>query len=302
MSKADNLLNQLGFTKRKPTTQNQRVNGENTARITSKYTVVVDKTGGDGLEIHVAENAPFEVIDLPVLITKSGLQEEVKNDIFIGTGANVIILAGCGICADGCDVTMHRGEHNFLVGAGAKLRYIERHIGTGDSTEKIIHPTSNIKLEHDAEMEIITSQLGGVDKSKRVQEIALAHDSKLVITERIFTDKAQVTHSSYFANIRGNNASLKISSRSVATENSIQKFVSNIIGSTTCFAHVECDAIIKDRARVNAIPQVFAKHPDAQLIHEASIGKIAGEQLDKLMSLGLSTKEAERIIINGFLK
>lgn len=302
MLETEKLLKQLGFLKRKPTAGNLRTNSKNISRIISNYTTIIDKTNNSGLEIHVTKNAPFEVIDLPVLITQSGLQDEVNNDIFIGAGANVIILAGCGICADGCDETTHRGLHSFWVGENAKLRYIERHIAVGNSIEKTIYPTSNIELEHGAKMEIITSQLSGVDKSERTCEINLHHNATLLITERIFTDKNQSASSEYHTKIKAKNVSLKISSRSVATEKSTQKFLSNIVGESMCFAHIECDAIIQDSAKVNAVPRIFAKHPDAQLIHEASIGKIAGEQLDKLMSLGLSTKEAERIIINGFLK
>lgn len=302
MNKIDNLLSQLGFAGRKPTALNLRANGKNTKRIVSNHTMIVDKPNGDGLEIHVAENAPFEIIDVPALITQSGFQEIVANDIFIGAGAKVIILAGCGVCADECSDTMHRGEHNFWLGEGAKVKYIERHFATGESDSKAIHPTSNLKLERGAEMTIATSQFGGVDKSDRVHKIDLAEDAKLVITERMFTDHKQLANSDFFAEIKAKNANLKISSRSVATGHSTQRFFSDITGLSACFVHVECDAIIQDSAKVDAVPRVFAQHPDARLIHEASIGKIAGEQLDKLMSLGLSAKEAEKVIIEGFLK
>ena len=302
MSEAEKMLVALGFGQHKPTAVNVRQNSRTTQRAVSAYTTIVSKPKNSGLEIHVADDAPFEIIDIPVLITQSGLQEIVQNDIYIGAGANVIILAGCGICADGCEDTMHRGVHNFWVGERAKLKYIERHYATGTNKKKIISPTSLIQLARGAEMIIETNQLGGVDRSQRITEINLEKRAKLVVAERVFTDAKQRASSLFRANLKQDGASLKISSRAVATNDSRQEFVSKIIGEARCFVHVECDAIIKSRASVNALPQIYAKHREAHLIHEASIGKIAGDQLSKLMSLGLSKKEAEAVIINGFLK
>lgn len=286
----------------RPTATNIRQNGKTTQRVVSQYTAIIGKPNEGGLEIHVADNAPFEAIDIPVLITEAGLQEVVKNDIFVGEGANVIILASCNICVDGCANTAHRGVHNFYVGKNAKLKYIERHYAVGKTAYKEISPTSAIQLEAGAEMIIETSQLGGVDHSQRTTEINLASHAKLTITERVFTSQQQSASSSFHSIIKAKNANLKISSRAIATEQSSQQFVSNIIGDTTCFAHIECDAIIQSRAQIQAVPQIYAKHPEARLIHEANIGKIAGEQLNKLMSLGLSKKNAEQVIIDGFLR
>ena len=301
MSEAEKMLVALGFGQHKPTAINIRQNSQTTQRVVSGYTTIVSKPKNSGLEIHVSDDAPFEIIDIPVLITQSGLQEIVQNDVYIGAGANVIILAGCGICADGCDDTIHQGVHNFWVGEGARLKYIERHYAVGTNKKKIISPTSLIKLERGAEMIIETSQLGGLDRSQRSTEINLEKQAKLVVAERVFTDSRQRASSLFRANLKQDGASLKISSRAVATDNSRQKFISKIIGEARCFVHVECDAIIKSHASVNALPQIYAKHQEARLIHEASIGKIAGEQVAKLMSLGLSKKEAEEVIINGFL-
>lgn len=302
MNEAEKLLNELGFSRQQSTASNIRQDGKTVQRMISDFTTIVSKPNNSGLEIHVAENARFEIIDIPVLITQSGLRETVQNDIYIGAGANVIILAGCGICNDGCDDSMHQGVHNFWVGENAKLKYIEQHYATGEGAKKIINPTSVIKLESGAEMIIKTSQLGGVDKSNRETRIDLGKQAKVAVTERIFTSGRQTAKSLFEANIIQSKARLKISSRSVATNSSSQKFMSKIIGQTACFAHIECDAIVRDQAKVNAIPQIHAKHREAQLIHEASIGKIAGEQLAKLMSLGLSKKYAEKTIIDGFLK
>lgn len=295
------ILKTIGFAGAPATSRNLRKNSQSTQRIVSDNTVIIDKPNRGGLEIHVRENTAFEVIDLPVLITESGLSEVVKNDIFIGDNANVVVVAGCGICNDGCLDSTHRGQHHFVLGKNAKLKYIEKHYATGQGG-KIIHPESLAELGEGSEMTIETAQLGGVDLSNRSLKAKLAKNAKLIITERIFTEDKQQATTLFKAKLNKPNSSIKISSRSVATGASKQKFVSKITGSTTCFAHVECDAIIKDRAQVRAIPEIDARTGEANLIHEATIGKIAGEQLLKLLTLGYSQNEAEQIIIEGFLK
>ena len=278
-----------------------RANGQSKLQIVSGSTTVVTKPSGIGLEIHVSDNTPFEVIDLPVLITQSGFNEMVENDFFIGANSNVVILAACGICHNGCASSSHSGVHKFVVGQNAKLKYVEKHYANG-AGEKIINPTSQIKLATGAEMIIETAQLEGVDQAKRITQASLGRNSRLEISERILTSKRQTASTLFTSKIAADGASLKISSRSVATDNSTQQFTSRITGKAHCFAHVECDAIVKDNGQVAAKPEIFAQNPDANLIHEASIGKIAGEQLIKLMTLGIDQPTAEKIIIEGFLR
>ncbi len=303
MDQSETLLTKIGFSKQsQANAYNLRKNGQTVQRFISDNTTIIGKPQNRGLEIHVRENVPFEVIDIPVIITESGLDETVENDIYIGEGSNVVILAGCGICIDGCVSSSHSGVHRFHVGDNAKLKYIERHYAIGEEADKIISPTSEIILGEKAEMKIETSQLGGVSHSDRVTKVKFADKSKLDINERIFTEKDQTATTKFVATITGRDAKLKITSRSVATQQSRQEFKSVIIGKSPCSAYVSCDGIIQDQASVQATPTIDAQHMRARLIHEASIGRIAREQLDKLMTLGLSKKQAEDVILEGFLK
>ena len=240
---------------------------------------------------------------IPVIITESGLTDVVYNDFFIGKNANVVIVAGCGIHNDHHADSQHDGIHRFFLEEGAKVKYIEKHYGEGAGDGKrILNPVTEVHLKKGSSIEMETMQIKGVDSTVRTTKGELEEDTNLVVTEKILTHGKQHAKTIFDVNLNGKGASTKVTSRSVATEESSQEFVSKVYGNTECFGHVECDAIIKDKAKVVATPQIIANSVDANLIHEAAIGKIAGDQLKKLMTLGLNEKEAEEAIINGFLK
>ena len=238
-----------------------------------------------------------------MILTESGLKDVVYNDFHIGKNSNVIILAGCGIHNDLHNDTEHDGIHRFYLEENAKVKYVEKHYGEGVGTgQKILNPVTEIYMKKGSSMTMDTSQIKGVDDTLRETKALLEEDTTLQINEKILTDKTQSAKTIFTIELNGENASTHVTSRSVATENSYQEFISNITGNSKCYAHVECDAILKESGKVKAIPEIYAKNVDANLIHEAAIGKIAGEQLMKLMSLGLREKEAEEAIIKGFLK
>ena len=282
---------------------NIRKNGQGIERKVTDNVNIVTKEDVSGIDIHVKENTKFEFVHIPVIITESGINDVVYNDFYIGKNANVIIVAGCGIHNDHHKDSEHNGIHRFFLEEGAKVKYIEKHYGEGDGKGKrILNPVTEVHLKEGATLEMESIQIKGVDSTIRTTKGVLQNDANLIITEKIMTHGMQKAKTDFDVELNGENASVKVTSRSVATENSIQEFSSKITGNTKCFGHVECDAIIKDKARVIAIPKIIANDVDANLIHEAAIGKIAGEQLMKLMTLGLTEKEAEEAIINGFLK
>lgn len=264
---------------------------------------IVTKKDVSGIDIHVKENTKYEFIHIPVIITESGLSDVVYNDFYIGENANVTIIAGCGIHNDHHKDSQHDGIHRFFLEKGARVKYIEKHYGEGTGTGKrILNPVTEVYLKSGATMEMDSVQIKGVDSTIRVTNGVLEENSNLIVSEKILTHGEQFAKTSFAVELNGENASTKVTSRSVATENSKQEFSSKVIGNDKCFGHVECDAIIKDSAKIIAIPEIIANNVEANLIHEAAIGKIAGEQLTKLMTLGLTEKEAEDAIINGFLK
>ncbi|HPE14915.1 MAG TPA: SufD family Fe-S cluster assembly protein [Bacilli bacterium] len=282
---------------------NIRKNGTSIERKITENTNIVTKEDNSGIDIYVKDNASFEFIYIPVIITESGLMDVVYNDFHIGENSNVYILAGCGIKHNDKNKSEHDGIHRFYIGENSKVTYIENHYGEGDHlNSKILNPTTEITLGKNSKMDMDTTQIKGVDKSIRKTYATLNDNSTLTITEKIMTEKNQSAKTLFETSLNGNNSNCHIVSRSFATEKSKQEFRSKIMGNNKCYAHVECDAIIKDNGIVSAIPEITAKHVDANLIHEATIGKIAGEQLTKLMSLGLSKKEAEKEIIEGFLQ
>lgn len=282
---------------------NIRKNGESIQRNITKNVNIVSKEDLSGIDIYVKENTKFEIIHIPVIISESGLKDVVYNDFYIGKNANVTIIAGCGIHNDHHKDSEHNGIHRFFLEEGAKVKYIEKHYGKGNGTGKrILNPVTEIELKKGAILEMDTIQIKGVDSTIRNTKAILEDDTNLVISEKIMTHGEQTAITDFEVTLNGENSSTHVTSRSVATEESKQKFISKIYGNTKCFAHVECDAIIKDQASVQAIPEITANNVEANLIHEAAIGKIAGEQLTKLMTLGLTEKEAEETIINGFLK
>lgn len=282
---------------------NIRKNGKKIERKVNPNINIISKEDNSGIDIYVKEDTLFGTVNIPVIITESGLKDVVYNDFHIGKNANIIIVAGCGITNNGHWDAQHDGIHRFYLEEGAKVKYIERHcgLGVGDG-KKVLNPVTEIHMAKGSYMVMDTTQIKGVDDAIRTTKAELDSDATLVITEKILTSKNQQAKTEFVVNLKGENSSTHVTSRSVATDNSYQEFISNITGNTKCYAHVECDAIIKGEGQVKAVPEIFAKNVDANLIHEAAIGKIAGEQLMKLMSLGLSEKEAEEVIVNGFLK
>lgn len=282
---------------------NIRKNGKGIERKVTENINIMPKEDVSGINIYVKENSKHEIVHIPVIITESGLTDLVYNDFYIGKNANVIIIAGCGIHNDHHKDSEHNGIHRFFLEEGARVRYIEKHYGEGDGTgKKILNPVTEVHLKSGATLEMETAQIKGVDSTIRTTKGTLEDNATLVITEKIMTHGSQSAKTLFDVNLNGEGSSAQVTSRSVATENSIQVFESKIYGNSSCFSHVECDAIIKDNAKVTSIPEITANDVNANLIHEAAIGKIAGEQLLKLMTLGLTEEEAEKQIINGFLK
>ena len=273
------------------------------SRKTNPYIDIVPKEDNQGIDVYVKENTLLSIIHVPVLLTESGLKDVVYNDFHIGKNSNVIILAGCGVHNDKHKDTEHDGIHRFFLEENAKVKYMEKHYGEGDGSGKnILNPVTEIFMKPGSNMTMDTTQIKGVDDTLRETKAILDENTTLVINEKILTNGSQQAKTVFHVSLNGDHASTHVTSRSVATENSYQEFVSDITGNSSCYAHVECDAILKENGHVKAIPEIYAKNPNANLIHEAAIGKIQGEQLMKLMSLGLNEKEAEDVIIKGFLK
>lgn len=282
---------------------NIRKDGKSIERSSNEFIKIESKKDKDGIDVFVKENTIGGYVHIPVIITKSGLSDKVYNDFYIGRNAIVTINAGCGIHNDYHKDSAHNGIHRFFIEEGAYVKYVEKHYGEGEGEgKKILDPVTEIYLKEGATLEMNTAQIGGVSSTIRTTKAILAEKSKLVINEKIMTHEDQIAKTMFDVSLNGKKSSAKVTSRSVATENSKQEFISEVKGNCDSFAHIECDAIIKDNACVTSDPKIIANDVDAKLIHEATIGKIAGEQLIKLMTLGLSKKKAEETIINGFLK
>ena len=282
---------------------NIRKNGQGIERKVTENVNIVTKEDKQGIDVFVKENTKYEFIHIPVIITESGLSDTVYNDFYIGKNADVVIIAGCGIHNDHHKDSQHDGIHRFFLEEGAKVKYIEKHYGEGKGTgKKVLNPVTEVILKKGSHLEMESVQIKGVDSTIRVTKGILEENSNLVVSEKIMTHGNQFAKTEFEVELNGENASTHVTSRSVAVDKSIQEFKSKITGNTKCFGHVECDAIIKDKAKVIAVPEIVANDVEANLIHEAAIGKIAGEQLTKLMTLGLNEKEAEEQIIKGFLK
>ena len=282
---------------------NIRKDGETDGRkSTANIEIVPRKDGKSGIDIIVKPFTKNESVHIPVVITKTGLKETVYNDFYIGEGADVLIIAGCGIHNCGEQQSEHSGVHSFHVGKGAKVRYVEKHYAEGDGRgENVMNPTTRVEIEEGGRMEMETTQIKGVDSTVRVTRASLAKNASLVIREKIYTHGKQFAKTDFSVDLNGEGAGADVVSRSVAAEESSQEFLSRINGNAACHGHTECDAIIMDSAHVAAIPCLTANSVEAELIHEAAIGKIAGEQLVKLMTLGLDEAQAEEQIIKGFL-
>ncbi len=282
---------------------NIRANGTLAERHTTESVDIRNKTDKDGIDIIIRPGTKGETIHIPVIISESGVNDLVYNDFIIGDDCDVTIMAGCGIHNCGDEESRHDGIHSFLVGKNARVKYIERHYGEGDGTGgKNMNPTTIVNIAEGGYMEMETSQIKGIDNTNRITRATLEADATLVIREKLMTHGTQRADTDFSVDMNGENSSANVVSRSVATDNSVQVYRSNINGNSKCHGHTECDAIIMGEARVSAIPEINANHIDASLIHEAAIGKIAGEQLIKLMTLGLTEKQAEEEIVNGFLK
>lgn len=282
---------------------NIRKNGEGIERNTTANIDIVTKKDKPGIDIIIKPNTKKESVHIPVILTQGGITDVVYNDFYIGENADVVIIAGCGIHNSSCDTAQHDGIHTFHLAKGAKIKYIEKHYGEGEGTgDRILNPQTIINLDENASMEMESVQIKGVTSTIRETFANMKAGSSLVISERIMTTGKQFAKTVFDVNLEGEDSSMHVASRSVAEDDSLQEFISNVKGNAKCFGHVECDAIIMGNGRVISDPKIEANNVDASLIHEAAIGKIAGEQLIKLMTLGLTEKEAEEEIINGFLK
>ncbi len=301
-----NLLEQVAGLHEIPTgAYNIRANGEMMGRNVSANIDIVTKTDKDkpGIDIIIKDNTVKESVHIPVIISQSGLKESVYNDFYIGENCDVTIIAGCGIHNGGKEASEHSGIHSFVVGKNSKVKYVEKHYGSGEGTgERIMNPVTDIVLKEGAYMEMDTVQIEGVDSTKRVTKAKLGDDATLIIKEKIMTHDKQWAETEFSVDLDGENSKTNVVSRSVAKNDSKQLFVSRINGNNRSNGHTECDAIIMDNASVRAVPEITANNIEASLIHEAAIGKIAGEQIIKLMTLGLTESEAEEQIISGFLK
>ena len=282
---------------------NFRANGQSVQRNTTANIDIQSKTEGSGIDIHIKPGTKNESVHIPVVLSESGLKETVYNDFFIGDDCDVLIVAGCGIDNCGSQDSEHDGIHRFYIGKNSKVRYVEKHYGSGDGTGKrILDPVTEVYMEEGSTMEMEMAQIKGVDSTHRKTVAELKKDAKLVVRERLMTHGTQSAISVYKVSLNEEGSSADVVSRSVARDNSYQKLDACIIGNAPCSGHTECDSIIMDNGRILAVPCLEANNVDAQLVHEAAIGKIAGEQLIKLMTLGLTETEAEEQIINGFLK
>ena len=282
---------------------NIRSDGKKAYRHNTENIEISSKTDKDGIDIRIKPFTKHEDVHIPVVLTESGLHDKVYNDFFVGEGAEVRIVAGCGIhnCGD-CD-SEHDGIHTFYIGKNAKVTYLEKHYGEGDGNgENVMNPTTIVDLGENAYMEMETTQIKGIDSTYRDTQAHLSDGATLIIKEKIMTHGHQHAETNFSVDLDGYDSSTNVISRSVAKDHSTQMFNSNIRGNNKCAGHSECDAIIMDNGVVGARPEITANSVEASLIHEAAIGKIAGEQLNKLMTLGLTEKEAEEQIISGFLK
>ena len=279
-----------------------RINGALYGKNDSANIHIEKKTDKPGIDIHIHPGTKNESVHIPVLLSQTGLKELVYNDFHIGEGADVTIVAGCGIHNSGSSESEHSGIHTFWLEKNARVRYIEKHYGEGDGNGKnVMNPTTVAFLGENSYMEMETAQIKGVDSTRRETRATLEDGAVLVIHEKIMTHGSQTAETHFTVDLNGKDCGTHVVSRSVARDRSHQAFLSHVNGNNKCNGHTECDAIIMDSASVTALPQIEANHVDASLIHEAAIGKIAGEQLIKLMTLGLTEKEAEEQIINGFL-
>ena len=282
---------------------NIRTNGKTEARNSTEHIEIVPKEGSDGIVIKIKAGTKNESIHIPVVLSEAGLKETVYNDFYIGDDCDVTIIAGCGIHCGTDDSSEHDGIHSFFIGKNSKVKYVEKHYGSGDGKgQRIMNPETIVEVGENSYMEMDTAQIKGVDSTIRKTTVKLDKNASIKVMERLMTHGEQKAESRFVVDLNGENSGANIISRSVAKDNSYQLFQSVLNGNEKCSGHTECDAIIVGNAKISSIPEITANNSDAALIHEAAIGKIAGEQIIKLMTLGLTEEEAEEQIIGGFLK
>ncbi len=281
---------------------NLRLNGMAVCHGDSRHINIVKKEDRPGIDIHISGEAQKEQVHIPVVMTQEGV-DVVYNDFYVEDGADVTIVAGCGIHGEGCSETRHDGIHAFHIGKNANVTYVENHYAQGNgSGKKILNPVTKIFVGENSVFTLETTQIKGVDSTKRETHVELAEGAKLYVTEKLMTHEDQSAISNMDVELNGENSSARIVSRSVAKGTSAQVFHPKAIGNASCHAHVQCDSIIMDTAKISSIPEITAKHVDAQIVHEAAIGRINDEQLVKLQTFGLSEEEAEAVVIENFLK
>ena len=301
-----NLLREIADMDGEPTggAFNIRKNGGLSSRYSTPNIEIVSKEDKPGIDIRIKPFTKGESVHIPVIITETGFHDLVYNDFYIGEGADVVIVAGCGIHNSGHAKTQHDGIHTFHVGKNAKVQYSEKHYGEGGGTgDKVLNPETLVYLDEGASITLDMVQIRGVDSAKRYTKVIAEGDgSECIVTERLLTDGKQFAESRMDVLLNGNDSKTQVISRSVAQDESVQVFYPQVEGNAACFGHVQCDSIIMDKAKVSSIPAIVANDMDAQLVHEAAIGRIAGDQILKLMTLGLTEEEAEQTILDGFLQ
>ena len=247
--------------------------------------------GKPGIDIHFKAGTKGETCHIPVIISQTGMSDMVYNDFYVADDCDVNIVAGCGI-------------HTFHIGRNCRVHYTEKHYGEdaqGETGKNVMNPQTIVYLGENSTMQMDTVQIRGIDSTLRDTRFYCEAGSEVVVTERLLTHGAQEAESDMRIELNGHDAKGRVISRSVAQDKSHQVFHPVMVGNAQCFGHVQCDSIIMGDARIESIPAITANCPDAQLIHEAAIGKIAGDQLLKLETLGLTPEEAEETILKGFL-
>ena len=300
-AKTEELLREIGIDSLENSAYNLRENGGCAGRMSTANINIENHPAEPGLLIAVKAGTKGEKVYVPACVTEAGISDRVMNEFIIGEDADIVIVAGCGVHSEGGEA-LHSGNHIFRLAKNAKIEYLEKHIGTGKSDDKRIDTKTEFILAEGAVVKMISEQIGGVNNAHRDTVATLEADALLSVSERLLTDGDDKVDTEFTVTMKGDNSKVDISSRSVARGNSHQSYISRVEGNAICSGHTECDAILTENGRVEAAPCLAANCPDAALIHEAAIGKIAGEQIIKLCSLGLTREEAEKKIIEGFLK